>query len=165
MADNKKTITEEMHLEKEWFEQASCMKEEDLPDFFKKMVHEYDHDYGTACHAVAACALAAAWAACGNENVGLSNFQAGFVMWDFIMNWTLVGNKCGAKLIDYDDFLYPQYEEKFSKTIKRSIWEKIQKEAKEKLNACDEWVSLSVKQHWENIVNGAVPFGYTIVED
>jgi len=159
---NKETITEEMHPEKAWFAEAGKMTEKELPNFFARIIHGYNHDYGTACHAVAACALAAAWAACGDSDIGLSGFQAGFVMWDFIRNWTKTGNKCGLRLVDYDDMLYPQYKEKFDKVIDREIWESIQTEAREKLNSDDG--SEYVREHWKKIANGEVPFGYRVVE-
>ena len=161
---NKETVTEEMHPEKAWFAEACKMKEEELSDFFARIVHGYNHDYGTACHAVAACALAAAWAACGDNDIGLSGFQAGFVMWDFIRNWTKTANKCGLKLVDYDDFLYPQYWYKYEKTISRDIWEGIQQEAKHRLET-EGNVHPEVLNHWRKIAEGIVPFGYKVVDD
>lgn len=162
--NTKTTVTEEMHPEKEWFEEAKHMKAENLPAFYKRMTHEYNHDYGTACHAVAACALAAAWAACSEKDTGLSGFQAGFVMWDFIKNWAITGNECGLRLIDYDDMLYPQYEKKFDKVIDRKTWESIQKKAKEELEK-SVYADDKVRLHWRKIANGIVPFGYRVVEE
>lgn len=159
----KEIITEEMHPEKAWFEEARKMTEEELPNFYNRIIHGYEHDYGTACHAVAAVALASAWAACGDKEIGLSGFQAGFVMWDFIRNWIKTGNECGLRLIDYDDMLYPQYSDKFEKVISADTWAAIQKKAQEKLEndaACPE-----VMEHWRKIVKGIVPFGYRVVDD
>lgn len=160
---NKETVTEEMHPEKAWFAEAKKMTEEDLAGYYARIIHGYNHDYGTACHAVAAVALAAAWAACGDNDIGLSGFQAGFVMWDFIKNWTYHGNECGLKLVDYDNMLYPQYEEKFDKVISQTTWKAIQEAAKKNLDTCD-GASYGVIQHWRKIVNGEVPFGYRVVE-
>lgn len=160
---NKETVTEEMHPEKAWFAEAGKMTEEELPGFYERIIHGYNHDYGTACHAVAACALAAAWAACGDNDIGLSGFQAGFVMWDFIKNWTKIGNVCGLKLVDYDDMLYPQYEEKFEKTICKDNWEMVQKKAIKNLERERE-VHPAVAEHWRKIAEGVVPFGYRVVD-
>lgn len=162
--NTKTTVTEEMHPEKVWFEEAKHMKAKNLPAFYKRMTHKYNHDYGTMCHAVAACALAAAWAACSEDETGLSGFQAGFVMWDFIKNWTKTGNECGLRLIDYDDMLYPQYEKKFDKVIDRKTWESIQKKAKENLEKSG-YADDKVRLHWRKIANGIVPFGYRVVEE
>ena len=157
----KQPITEEMHLEKEWFEEAKTVKStEDLTRFVEKMLYSYEHDYGTACHAIAACSLACAWL--GAHVEGISGFQAGFVMWDFIRHWMKEGNKCGMKLVDYDDFLYPQYKDKFDKIISEETWTSIQEEAKNKLENDDGFVCGAVRQHWKGIVDGVVPFGYKV---
>ena len=130
---SKEIVTEEMHPEKAWFAEAKRIKEDELPDFIERIVHGYEHDYGTACHAIAACALAAAWATSGDKDIGLSGFQAGFVMWDFIKNWTKTGNECGLRLVDYDDMLYPQYEEKLDKVIDEYTWKALQAKARQNL--------------------------------
>lgn len=159
----KQPITEEMHLEKEWFKEASKVKTSDeLKAFADHILNDYEHDYGTACHAVSACALAGAWLGCEKE--GLSGFQAGFVMWDFIRNWTYTANKCGLKIVDYDDMLYPQYEERFDKTIRKDHWEEIQQEARRKLKD-EHGAHPAVIAHWQSIAEGVVPFWYRIVED
>ena len=159
----KEIVTEDMHPEKAWFAEAGKMTEEEFPEFFKRIIQGYEHDYGTACHAVAAVALGAAWAACSDANIGLSGFQAGFVMWDFIKNWTKSGNECGLRLVDYDDMLYPQYARKFDKVIDTYTWDAIQKKAQEKLEKEDYACSV-VTEHWKKIVEGIVPFGYRVVD-
>lgn len=158
----RKTITEDMQLEKEWFEQARKIKTvEELSKFVDHMLNEYNHDYGTACHAIAACASAAAWL--GADVEGITGFQAGFIMWDFIRNWTKEDNECGLRLIDYDDFLYPQYSDKFEKTIDRETWYRIQAVAKKNLEKSP-YAADSVVRHWRSIVDGIVPFGYKVVD-
>lgn len=161
---NKETVTEEMHPEKKWFDEAKKMTMDELPDFMDRMTHGYNHDYGTAIHAVSACALAAAWAACREDDTGLTGFQAGFVMWDFIRNWTKIGNKCGLRIIDYDDLLYPQYEYKMDNTISKVNWEALQKEAKKNLETKLD-AHPYVIAHWKSIVEGNVPFGYKVLDD
>lgn len=162
---DKIAITEEMHLEKEWFEEAKKQTLETLPRFIDHIMNDYQHDYGTVCHAVSACALAAAWAADSAPSGGITGFQAGFVMWDFIKQWQYTGNKCGLRLFDFDKMLYPQYNDYFAKTIEKRHWEMIQEEAKKKLEEFDVPVSDAVLEHWKSIANGEVPFGYTIEDD
>lgn len=161
---NKETVAEAMHPEKEWFAEAAKMTMDELPDFMNRLTHGYNHDYGTAVHAVSACALAAAWAACREDDIGLTGFQAGFVMWDFIRNWTKTGNKCGLRLLDYDDMLYPQCEEKMDKSISKANWEALQKEAEKNLEIVKD-AHPKVIEHWKNITEGSVPFGYKVVDD
>lgn len=159
----KQIVTEEMHPEKEWFKEAGKMTVDKLPEFMDRMLNGYIHDYGTAVHAIAACALAAAWAA--SEQEGITGFQAGFVMWDFIRGWNHTGNVTGMKLLDYDDMLYPQFAHKYDRTISKSTWENIQKEARNKLAEHQGATHPDVLAHWQSIVNGVVPFGYRVVDD
>lgn len=160
---DKVVITDKMHLEKEWFEQARKQKLETLPEFMNHILNDYYHDYGTICHAISACALAAAWAADRSDQVGITGLQSGIVMWDFVRQWAYISNKTSLRIIDYDDMLYPQYEYKFvNKEISPSTWEALRHEAKRLLEEKSNYAHEKVIEHWENIVNGVVPFGYRI---
>lgn len=153
-------------------------------------------------------------------------------MWEFIRHWNRENNKTGMRLVDYDNMLYPQYEDDFQKTITPSTWEAIQREAKNSIKKADrehakyvadreqyekdiaafvakypdyydrkehydhlgtgtgaEWDAYHAKEesgfefaprepyepiskgnsvvysHWEDIVAGAVPFGYRVAKD
>jgi hypothetical protein len=154
-------ITEEMNVHKEWYAQASKQTLETLPEFLRHLMEDYGHDYGTIVHALAAGSIATAWAMNGAPHGGITGFQAGAVMWQFIRGWNYEENKTGMKLINYDKMLYPQYDHMFAKTIKQSTWENIQKEAKKFLER-EDYVHPNVRQHWKSIVAGVVPFGYTI---
>ena len=44
---DKIAITEEMHLEKEWFANAKKQTLETLPAFMNHVLNDYCHDYGT----------------------------------------------------------------------------------------------------------------------
>ena len=163
---DKAVITEEMHLEKEWFEQAREQKLETLPEFMNHILNDYCHGYGTICHAISACALASAWAANESDQGGITGFQASAIMWDFIRQWSYKNNKTSLRIIDYDDMLYPQYEYKFvNKEISPSTWEALQNEAKRLLEEESNYAHESVVEHWKNIVNGVVPFGFKIKND
>jgi hypothetical protein len=65
--------------------------------------------------------------------------------------------------------LYPQYESDFTeKVISQSTWKALQNEAKRRLDEIEiegEVASDRVIAHWGKIVNGTVPFGYSIKED
>lgn len=170
MEENSKiVVTEEMDdIWKQWLADASHVKTTDeLVAFINHVMNDYEHDYGTVVHAVAACALAATW--CANEcGGGITGFQAGFVMWDYIRHTMYQTNKCGMKIVNYDDMLYPQCDYKFEKTIKPSTWEKIQDLARERIESSEknnDIIAKSVMEHWKSIVNGEVPFGYTVVDD
>lgn len=157
-------ITEEDHPEKEWFDEAKRQNLKSLPTFIDHVLNDYIHDYGTVCHAISACALAASYAADKSDCGGITGFQAGFVMWDFVRQWMYRDNTCGLKIFNYDDMLYPSSNYKFKDTISSFTWDAIQKEAKRLLES-DEFVSERVKKHWQTIVDGVVPFGYEVVDD
>lgn len=156
----KRIVTEEMRPQDEWFERAGKIETlRELKKFAKELFDKTAHDYGIACHAVAALALAGAWY--GAHKEGITGFQAGFVMWDFIRQWNYPTNKCGMCLIDYDNFLYPQYGVKFEKIISKETWAAIQAEAQRRLQASSQ-AHPAVIRHWQSIVDGVVPFGFSI---
>lgn len=135
---------------------------EELTDFLKDVEDNYGNGYGDAPRAIAQAALAVAWHLAGVY--GITSFQAGFVMWDFIRDWNYSSNKCGMKIVDYDNMLYPQYDHNFEKTISTDTWYALQEEAKKNLVETD-YAHPNVKAHWESIVEGKIPFGYVISDD
>ena len=108
-------ITEKQQVHVRWYEDAKNQTVESLPVFISHIASDYGHDYGTICHAMAAGAIAAATAIDKSPVGGITGFQAGAVMWEFIRNWNFSHNRCGLRIIDYDNFLYPQYSYKYQK--------------------------------------------------
>lgn len=148
---------------KSMYKEAGNQTLETLPMFLKKITEDYQHDYDSICHAVTSAGLAAMNSVNKSKQGGITGFQAGAIMWEFITHWTYKGNKIGLKITNYDDLLYPQYGDKFNKVLSKRVWESLQKEAKERIkdnDACD-----IVMEHWKSIVNGIIPFGFTIEED
>jgi hypothetical protein len=198
-----------------------------LPGYMKQVLGE-PQDYGSICCSVAACALAAAWAANKHPFAGITRFQAGAVMWEFIKQWNFKGNKTGLRIIDFDNMLYSQYKDEFQKRkISKNVFESLQKEAKRLLDedaenlaeytklmkqyeinlaafavkypdyktnpkkydrigmgTVAEWGAEKKKEesgfefapkkpyyfrgqieHWQSIVDGVVPFGYSVETD
>lgn len=160
-------INEEQHLEKEWFKEAEEQTIETLPKFINHVMNDYGHDYGTICHAIAACALAAAWAVNKHPQGHITGFQAGFVMWDFIKEWKYSSNQTALRIVNYDNMLYPQYKDEFDKIISKETFESIQKAAQESLDEVKQGREAhpDVIKHWKSIVDGNVPFGYKVKED
>lgn len=141
---------------------------EDLTAFLKDIEENYNTDYGGTPRAIAQASLAVAWYLA--VEFGITGFQASFVMWEFIHDWNYRNNKTGMRIMDYDDMLYPQYAYKFDKTISSRTWTDIQDEAKNRLAEDDDEtrcyrVHPEVRAHWQSIVDGVVPFGYTVIED
>jgi hypothetical protein len=160
------SITEkDIEIIASWFTEARDGNTS-VDEFIKKLNDNYEHDYGTICKAVAAAAVKAAWAMNAQPQGGITGFQSGAVMWEFIQHWmSLEGQP--LKLIHYNHMLYPQYDYKFDKVIDKSTWEWLQKKAKEyQLSAIEsEAPNSSVAQHWQSIIDGVVPFGYSVKKE
>lgn len=138
---------------------------ETIGEFINKAMSIEDINYSTVVDCVAASAIAGAEAANNHKNGGITGFQAGYVMWQFVRNYLCEYNRCGLKLVDFDDMLYPQYKKRFEKVITKDVWENLQKEAKLRLAECGDNMSREVRFHLQSIVHGVVPFGYTVEND
>lgn len=136
---------------------------EELCDLIKEVEEKFNYDYGVAPRSIGA--VVAVVANYLSYQMGITGFQAGFVMWDFVKGYMKPNNKCGMKLVDYDDMLYPQYDHKFAKTISSQTWRSIQEEAKKRLAEDKGDAHPKVRAHWESIVKGKIPFGYVISDD
>lgn len=157
-----KPITEEEGVHKEWMVAAKDMTADKLPEFIRHLTEDYLHDYGTICHAIAAAAVAAAYAVQKSPQGGITGFQAGAVTWEMLRGWNpgMIG-ECGARIVNYDNLLYPQYERTFT-SIPASVWDKAQEEAARKIEGADKFVAGSVLDHWFSIADGTVPFGLNV---
>lgn len=130
----KEQITEEMKIHEKWFEEARKQTVDTLPEFVRHLVEDYGHDYGTICHAITAAGLAGMYAVENSPAGGITGFQAGFCMWGIVRQWSYRNNKCGLKMMDYDDLLYPQHEHKFKAiSISAKVLEAVRKEAANKI--------------------------------
>lgn len=154
-------ITECLGIHKEWYKQAKEMDIDHLAEFCRHILDDYSHDYGTICHAYAACALAAANVGENMPCGGITGFQAGAIMWEFVSRWLHLEDK-PLKLLEFENMLYPQYASKFQ-SISSSTWAWLQDKAKELLHGENESrVHPNVWSHWKSIVAGMVPFGYYV---
>jgi len=146
-----------------WRAEAREMTLEKLPEFLERITTQYEHDYGTICHAISIGGIAAMWAVNHSEQGGITGFQAGAITWENIMNWNSSYKGKPLKLIDYSRMIYPQHEEEFDKTITPETWEFLEKEAKFLLKEhSEEHTNKDVVSHWQKIVSGIVPFGYAV---
>lgn len=152
------------------FEVRDKLKEErknidtfdDLINFLRNIQDNYNCGYGEAPRAIAQASLAVAWYLA--DEFGITGFQASFVMWDFIKDWLFSSNECGMRLVDYDNMLYPQYEDKFQKTIGPDTFNALQNKAKILIETNGDCAHPAVIEHWKSIAAGKVPFGYVVKE-
>lgn len=152
------------------FELRDKLKEErknidtfdDLINFLRNIQDNYNCGYSEAPRAIAQATLAVAWYLA--DEFGITGFQASFVMWDFIKDWLFSSNECGMSLVNYDNMLYPQYEDKFQKTIAPDTFDALQNKAKRLIETDGDHAHPAVIKHWKSIAAGKVPFGYVVKE-
>lgn len=159
MSDLKQKITEDSKVHEGWYKDVKFTLK-DIPLFLKALLEDYEHDYGTICHAIAAGAVQTARAMNRHEAAGITGFQASQIMWLFIRHWS--GKKGPMRLVGFEQMLYPQYAKDFEKVIDQNTWEYLQAEAKKNLEGFTHLGSPKVRAHWQSIVDGKVPFGYTV---
>ena len=157
-------ITEEMGVHKQWYIDAKDDKMSlvTLPKFLHHLMNDYNHDYGTICHAITAGGMAAMWAMNRAPQGGISGFQAGAIQWEFIRHW--MHKEGSLHLVEYNDMLYPQHADRFAKTLSLKTFQDLQKTAKQNLKS-SRGAHPHVIKHWKSIVAGKVPFGYKLKED
>ena len=100
---------------------------------------------------------------------GMTSFQMGWVMWQLIDQMVIGEHDCGMKLVNYNDMLYPQYEDHFMKTLPKDVWERLQQKAKDDLkkdDAASEVYKMChrVREHIQSIAYGNPPFGYKVLD-
>ncbi len=153
-----KQIKEEDNEQEQWYKDAHEQTLDTLPYFINHLLNDYQHDYGTICHALAAGAVATTRAMNHSDQGGITGFQAGAVMWEYMKLWNNV--KPPAKLVQYENMLYPQHEYEYQKVISKDTFNWLQKKAENKLKKRE--IHPWVRMHLRSIVYGTVPFGYSI---
>lgn len=154
-------------LRNELYKETSDITIEQLPQFIKKAVRycrdmDMEEGYSMCVYAVGAAAVAAAEVA--SKELGITGFQASCINFEFLSHWFYTDNKCGLKLINYDDMLYPQNAQRFEKSISEDTFSALRKEAQTLLDSKD-MLAASVAAHLKSIVEGEVPFGYEVYKE
>lgn len=147
-------------LKKEWLEKAREQTMDTLPDFLNHLMNDYRHDYGTIVHAMVAGLIATFWAMDREDQIGITGFQASFVMWGFIRNEFYCHNQTGLQLLDFDNLLYPQNIHKVLPNVSSQLKERLKEIASEKIENKKEdmqngLIAPEVWEHWEKLASGA----------
>jgi hypothetical protein len=147
-----------------WYEKAREVKDlKELTTFMKEMM-EYNHDYGSITDAFVASAIASMWCMDRSPNGGITGFQAGWIGMQFVTKWMSIEGPW--RRTEYRNMLFPQYEDRFQKTITPDTMKWLQDEAKKKLaEDKDDEIRDELSAHWTKLAEGIPPFGYTIVKD
>lgn len=161
-------IKEEDGIHKNWKKMAKIVESpEGLEKFVRHLKEDFQHDYGTAVHAIAAAMIAAYRAVDSGPGSGITGFQAGCLAWEMIDEFMCLGD--GPKRIfAYRDMLYPQYKDKFT-SLSKETWEDLQEEARKKFNEIETDKQKDRNRpywnHLKSIVEGTPPFGFTVEKD
>ena len=161
----RQNITEESGLHNEWYVQAEAQTLATLPEFLRHLTADYTHDYGTICHAIAAGSVATAHAINRSDAGGITGFQASAVMWEFVAGWMSEYKGKPMRLVNYEHMLFPQYEHSYDRHITKDTAAYLQREARAKLSGDCTHVHARVLAHWQQLAEGHIPFGYTVMEE
>ncbi len=138
-----------------------------LDKFLNEIIKDKNLDYGKIVYAITAC-LKATLQYVDNNTGGITGFQASCIGWELIRELfaSCKNNKSGMRLVNFDYMLYPQYEKDFQKTISKDTRKALQEQATANITNLKDTslVANAVINHWHNIADGKVPFGY-MVED
>jgi hypothetical protein len=132
-------------------------------ELLKNINRDYCLDYGSVVLAIGAIAASAVKRANNMPFGGITGYQASFVMWEMVRHLTMKDGP--ARLLCFEDMLFPQYEEKFKPTISKDTHEWLVSQAKSKLAEASKSgtsVHPTVEAHWKEIVDGKVPFNYSV---
>jgi len=131
---------------------------ENLTEYLTQLL-DREHNYNTIAEAIIAGLRASLKAMDRHPNAGITGFQHGWIVHHFLHKELSI--KGPAQLLKYEDMLYPQYRNHFEKTITEDTWKYLQDAAKKRLEETN-GPHPNVKAHWEAIVEGKIPFGYSI---
>jgi len=150
---------DELKLRDEWFAESKTIRDSaGLKVFVDKLI-AFSYGYGTIVRAMAAAMNAAFYALENSPQGGITGFQASCLFWDVEHLLGIFGDG-PKKMVKYSDLLYPQNQRVFN-TISSETWAWLQREAEKNLHEAGH-AHPDVKAHWQKIVNGVVPFGFTV---
>lgn len=156
-----------MNPQIQWFATAKNLKNfHEFRDFRKQILYETEHDYATLAHAAGALLIGLAHATA--NSLDLSPLQSLYAMFDFVKEYRYSSNRCGISIMDYDNFLKPNMDEYFEKSISQDVWERIQAEAQSRLAEIENikdgepMPNEDEINHYKNIAEGKVPYGYVV---
>ena len=148
----------------EYMEAAKKVETEGELIEFIKVIKSQDHTYDTIVHACYAAMKAAFNVVNKGPQGGISGFQAGFIGWMAVQDFMSFSKDAPLRILDYSNLLFPQYSDKFEKTINQETWDQLQKKAKENLTKNIEHTNGRVLAHWQSIADGNLPFGFQVKE-
>lgn len=159
-----KSMTEHEYREYIYSKANAVKTKKDLDNFLKQIIESKDLDYGKIVYAICGAMIATCNYIDRSEVGGITGFQAGFIGWEMIKEYTITDdNQFGMKILNYGDLLYPQCEYKFEKIIDKDTWKELRKQAYKNMRTTPD-AHPNVLDHWKSIIDGEVPFGFVVKE-
>lgn len=149
-------MTEQEYKEMIYKKAEAVKTETDLSALLKEIT-EYKHDYGTIVYGVMAAMTGAFKVVNDSPNGGITGFQASCLGWECIRKFMMVEGP--LRIMDFNNMLYPQYQDSFEKVMPIDTWEKLKEKAQERLKE-EIHANTKVKAHWQSIADGKIPFGW-----
>ena len=157
-------ITEESGVHKAWKEEAEQVDSiSGLTVFVNHLMEDYEHDYGTICHAIVAAMTATYKLINSSPQGGITGFQASCIGWEMVSLF-MGKTEGGRRMLNNNDLLFPQNADKF-RTISTETAAWIKEEARLRIRSADKLVHPDVLAHWKRIAEGEIPFGLSVAEN
>lgn len=134
----------------------------DLMNFLQNVQEQHMTDYDEKFVSISQAMLATGYYLASLS--GTDEYQDYQIMWEIVRDITFYNNICGLQILNFDDMLNPKAGVMFEKTIPSEVFELLQKTAQNLLDNTSEPDPDDV-EHWKSIVDGKVPFGYTVKEN
>lgn len=154
--------TEQQYKEEIYKKAKEVKTEKELLKLIEE-IKTFNHDYGTIVYGCMAAMTAAFQVINEGPQGGITGFQAGCLGHELIQKFMMT--QPPYRIMDYNNMLYPQYSDKFEKVISSDTWNDLKEKAQKSLNENALSTHPSVIAHWQSIVNGNVPFGYSVKQE
>lgn len=139
---------------------ATINNPHDLLKFLRKLTNNYTHSSKSLCEAYLYAMLGAARLLSLRKDMRLGVEEVSAIMWGFIAKWMDWDDP--IKLQRFSLMLFPNMEKMFDRVMFQEQMDWLQtraKQLKEQVTDAPE----EVVKHWDSIIAGTPPFGYSVL--
>jgi hypothetical protein len=150
-------MTEQEYRDAVYDEAKETKTPEALTEFIAKRYAE-TLDYGTIVYACSATMQAAFNVMNAHPQFGgITGFQAGCLMWEMVHKFGMFEKDAPLRIQDFNNLLYPQYDEKFATTISPETAAHLKEKAKVLAGKNGEFAHSEVMARWKKMADGWLP--------
>jgi len=140
-------------IEADWYKEVNTLTSKaKLDKFIKKLMTEYQHDFGTSLRALAVVVNATI----RYYGKGLTKLQAMFLLFTLMRKTFELDDKVGLQIVQYENIFLPETLSHFKFAIEKGQHETIMDMAKGYLKKYTE-ADKDVQDHWVKLANGWLP--------